>query len=169
MNIESNLKKNFTAIYDEALGVAKNRSKIIKNKKINKLSYLELTIIIFIIILVISIIIAFCNYLISYILIFIDLIYLITSITKILIIYTWLKEDNFIVSSKITKEGIINNSYYDIKMTFKWDKITAVVIKKYSITILTDTPIYFIFNIDDKDILLKEIKKHKKDILIIEK
>ena len=163
------LKKNFTAIYDEALGVAKNRSKIIKNKKINKLSYLELTIIIFIIILVISIIIAFCNYLISYILIFIDLIYLITSITKILIIYTWLKEDNFIVSSKITKEGIINNSYYDIKMTFKWDKITAVVIKKYSITILTDTPIYFIFNIDDKDILLKEIKKHKKDILIIEK
>ena len=53
-------------------------------------------------------------------------------------------------------------------MIFNWDKIKAVVIKKYSVTILTDTNVYFYFDIKLKEDIIKCIKKYGSKTLIIE-
>ena len=46
-------------------------------------------------------------------------------------------------------------------MIFSWDKIKGFVVGKYTVTILTDTPIYFYFNISKKDEILKAIEKYE--------
>lgn len=75
-----------------------------------------------------------------------------------------LKKDTFFFD----EEEIRNNSYMVIEMLFCWDKIKYIVVKKYSVIVLTDTPVFFFLNNDVKDELIKEIKKYKKDIEVIE-
>ena len=47
-------------------------------------------------------------------------------------------------------------------------KILGVVVKKNTVTILTDTGIYFFFFFEEKEAILKAIRKYHKNILIIE-
>ena len=56
-----------------------------------------------------------------------------------------------------------------IKMTFNWDKVLGVVIGKYTVTILTDTPCYFYFKIDDKRKIIKVLEKYGEEDKIIRK
>ena len=56
----------------------------------------------------------------------------------------------------------------DIEILFKWNRIAGVVIKEYSVTILTKGSVYFFFDIKEKDKILKAIKKYNKDILVIQ-
>lgn len=67
----------------------------------------------------------------------------------------------------IDENGITDESYYGIKMILKWEKITGVVIGKHTITILTDTPVYFYFDIAKKEDVIKAIDKYgNKDLII---
>ena len=68
----------------------------------------------------------------------------------------------------IDKNGITDESYYGIKMIFNWSKIKGVVIGKRAITILTDTHIYFYFDISKKSEVIKAIEKYGNSDLIIE-
>ena len=83
------------------------------------------------------------------------------------IIYQVRKKEHFTNVVKIDKNGITDESYYGIKMVFSWDKISALVVGKHTVTVLTDSPIYFYFNISEKDEVLKAIDKYEeKDKLV---
>lgn len=169
MRIESNLSNNFFALFDESLSIAKNKRRILKKNKVNKLSYFQFVLLVYIILVILSFIIMFTNlYYLSFIPMFIATIYLVLSLVRVYIIYSNKKEDNFISSVIMNKNGITDESYYGIKMIFNWNKIKAIVIKKYAITILTDTPVYFVFDKSVKDDIIKIVNKYNKDISIIE-
>ena len=164
MKIETNLNNNFFKIYDESRSVAIHRKEIIKNKKANALTFSTEVLLVFTIILLISLIIK------KYGIIFMTLsfIYLMTNIIRFISSYKFRKKQNFKNEIIIDEKGITDlSSFKNVEILFKWAKIKAIVIKKYSVTLLMDSNIYFYFDIKEKEKIIKEVKKYKKDILII--
>lgn len=164
MKIETNLNNNFFKIYDESRSVAIHRKEIIKNKKANALTFSTEVLLIFTSILLISLIIK------KYGIIFMTLsfIYLMTNIIRFISSYKFRKKQNFKNEIIIDEKGITDlSSFKNVEILFKWKKIKAIVIKKYSVTLLMDSNIYFYFDIKEKEKIIKEVKKYKKDILII--
>ena len=164
MKIETNLNNNFFKIYDESRSVAIHRKEIIKNKKANALTFSTEVLLVFTIILLISLIIK------KYGIIFMTLsfIYLMTNIIRFISSYKFRKKQNFKNEIIIDEKGITDlSSFKNVEILFKWAKIKAIVIKKYSVTLLMDSKIYFYFDIKEKEKIIKEVKKYKKDILII--
>ena len=45
-------------------------------------------------------------------------------------------------------------------MIFSFDKIKCIVVGKYTVTILTDTPVYFYFDISKKEDIIEAIEKY---------
>lgn len=103
----------------------------------------------------------------SGILFFITILYLILNFLFLLPSYFYRKKHNFKSSIIVTEKGIIDNSFYGIEMTFYWEKVKAIVIKKHSVIILTDTPVYFYFEKSKEKELVDAITNYKKDIVII--
>lgn len=164
MKIETKLNNNFFKIYDEARSVATHRKEIIKSQKANKLSYSEEVLLVFATIILISMILK--TYKIE--LIILDILYLIINIVRFISSYKFRKKQNFKNKIVIDEKGITDiSSFKNVEILFKWDKIKAAVIKKNSLTILMDSNIYFYFDIKEKDTIIKEIKKYKKDMPII--
>lgn len=164
MKIETKLNNNFSKIYDESRSVAIHRKEIIKTKKANALSFSTEVLLVFTIILLISLIVKEFKT----IFIILDIIYLMTNIIRFISSYKFRKKQNFKNEIMIDEKGITDlSSFKNVEILFKWTKIKAIVIKKYSITLLMDSNIYFYFDIKEKDKIIKEVKKYKKDILII--
>ena len=174
MKIKCDLSKNYLAIYNEILNVARHRKQIIKKGRANKLNFLPHLLLNFFFWFILATIIYFltkpcgsCSTLFFSLIMFFDLIYLVLELIRFTAIRYYRHTKCFKGECILDEDGLTNDSYYDIKITFKWSKIKAVVIKKYSVTILTDTPFYFYFDIDCKDNILKCVKKYSKDTLII--
>lgn len=164
MKIETNLNNNFFKIYDESRSVAIHRKEIIKNKKANALTYSTEVLLVFTSILLISLIVKNCKI----IFMTLGIIYLITNIIRFISSYKFRKKQNFKNEIIIDEKGITDlSSFKNVEILFKWAKIKAIVIKKYSVTLLMDSNIYFYFDIKEKEKIIKEVKKYKKDILII--
>lgn len=164
MKIETNLNNNFLKIYDESRSVAIHRKEIIKNKKANALTFSTEVLLIFTSILLISLIVKNCKI----IFMTLGIIYLITNIIRFISSYKFRKKQNFKNEIIIDEKGITDlSSFKNVEILFKWAKIKAIVIKKYSVTLLMDSNIYFYFDIKEKEKIIKEVKKYKKDILII--
>ena len=164
MKIETNLNNNFFKIYDESRSVAIHRKEIIKNKKANALTFSTEVLLVFTIILLISLIIKKNG------IVFMTLsfIYLMTNIIRFISSYKFRKKQNFKNEIIIDEKGINDlSSFKNVEILFKWAKIKAIVIKKYSVTLLMDSNIYFYFDIKEKEKIIKEVKKYKKDIPII--
>ena len=163
--------KNYFKCYDEARGVAMNKKYILKNKKLNLFSYTDYMYLIFGILFFLSIIFIlskdFDIFMLGILLMIVDILFLFGVFISTYIMYNFCRKRKMPLKVLIDKNGITNSSYYDIKMIFKWEKILGIVVKKNSITILTDTPIYFYFDKSCEKKLIKEIKKYKKDITII--
>lgn len=166
MKIETDIKDNFFAHFDEARGIAIHKSKIIKKRKVKCLSYMQGQVLTVIFLLVAAILLSMLCCKINYIFIpvcilllsaFLYLIYIILTIVGI---YIFRIKQNFKNTITLNKEGITDKSFYGIKILFDWSKITAVVVGKYTVTILTDTPVYFYFDISKKDKILNAIKKY---------
>lgn len=171
MKIESNVGNNYFKIYSESHGVAINKNKILKAKKSKCLNYFQMILIIFLSILILSILLILLNncYTLSLSILFItfNIVFISLSLLQIISTYFYRKSKKFNNSIIIDKEGITDNSFQGIKMVFSWDKIKGVVIKKYSITILTDTRCYFYFDISNKDDIIKSVNKYgSKDLII---
>lgn len=97
----------------------------------------------------------------------ISFIYLTYTIIDIIEIYNIRKKQQFSNMILIDKDGITDESYYGIKMMFKWEKITGIVIGKHTVTVLTDTPVYFYFEISKKDDIIKAVEEYGNKNLII--
>ena len=164
MKIETNLNNNFFKIYDESRSVAIHRKEIIKNKKANALTFSTEVLLVFTIILLISLIIKKNGILFMTL----SFIYLMTNIIRFISSYKFRKKQNLKNEIIIDEKGITDlSSFKNVEILFKWAKIKAIVIKKYSVTLLMDSNIYFYFDIKEKEKIIKEVKKYKKDILII--
>ncbi len=169
MKIKCDLSKNYFKIYNEAKTVARNKRIILQKHKIPNLSYGMETIFLSTLLLFVSLMFFLNQYLImGIILLILDIGYVLYLILKYLIIYKMSQKVNFESTIILDKEGLTYSSFYDIKMIFKWSKIKAIVIQKYSITILTDTPIYFYLNKECLDDVLKEANKHGSKMLVLE-
>lgn len=168
MKIKSDISKNFLSIYDEARGVAQNRHKILKKQKVNNVTYLERVLFIFCVILLIGIYDIKLCLPVGYLLILAGTIYLVIEILRTYYNYIFRKNREFKSEIIINEQGIIDvSSFENVEILFKWETIKAIVIRKYSLTILTNSPVYFYFDIKDKNKISKAIKKYKKDIVII--
>lgn len=172
MQITSNLSKHFFHAYSEAKGVALHRSDIIKNKRANAFSYFQLAIMLFFLFFFFSITLlyvgGFCYWFVATVIVFFAFAFLAYTVIRYAATYDYAKKNKFKNTLTITEEGITDESFYGIKIFLNWSKVKAIVIKKYTVTILTDTPCYFYFEKAKKDKVVAEIQKHNKNILIIE-
>lgn len=169
MKIKSNMKNSFFKNYNEAKGIALSKKKILKNNT-NKvptyLTYILITIILLCSITILSYHLDKTKtigtlYLITLI------IYIFYVISRTIWSYKFRKKQDYQNIIILDEEGLTDKSFYGIKITFTWDKIKAFVIKKYTITVLTDTNLYFFFDIKEKEEILKAIEKYHNSAIII--
>ena len=170
MKIESNMNNTYLKHYNVAKGIAVNKKKVLK-KKTNKVpSYLIsaiITISLLVIFFILFIIIDKSRIFTITFLLFI-IVYILYAISRTIWSYNFKKKNNFINEILINEEGITDKSFYDIKINLNWSKIKALVIKKNTLTFLTDTSLYFFFDIKEKETIIKAINKYNKDLPIIE-
>ena len=167
MEIKTNLKKDYFKYFNEALGVATSRKRILKKRKANKLNYYEKILLILCFVIFISIILLLNNYFLASLILFLLSVFtLILNIISYLIRHNYEKKINYQNTIIINDQGITDN-YLDIIITFTWKRIKALVVKKNTLVILTDTYIYFYFSIKDKEKVFQAINKYQKDLLII--
>ncbi len=172
MEINCYINKGFFKCYSEAKGVALNKYTILKKKKTDCMNYFISVLLIFVFLIILGLLFLtisnnICNYYLMSIIVLIAFVYLIFNFIKALSMYQINKKRKIRKSIILNEEGITYISVFDIKVGIDWSKIKAIVIKKYSITILTDTPCFFYLSIKQKDNLLKALNKYNKNELII--
>lgn len=170
MKITFDKNKSYFRSFDESRGVAMNKKYVLKHKKTNVFSYTDYMFCIILLSFCLGVIVFYINtpykFVLSSFFIFFGFLFLSISAMSTYYMCHYRRKASQL-EILFDKEGITNCSYYGIKMMFSWDKIEAIVIKKHSATILTDTPVYFYFDKEQEEELLKIVKKYKKDILII--
>lgn len=170
MKIECTIE-NYFKTYNEAKGVVLSKKKILKSKSPKCLNYLTRYIIVILLIIVLAVLIPFttniCLISLIYILILLEVITISLAITNYVTLYLYRKKRNFKSIITLNKEGLTDTSFQGIKMIFSWDKIKGIVIKKYSITILTDTSCFFYLDIRNKKEIEKALDKYASKALII--
>lgn len=170
MKIECTIE-NYFKTYNEAKGVVLSKKKILKSKSPKCLNYLTRNIIVILLIIVLAVLIPFttniCLISLIYILILLEVITISLAITNYVTLYLYRKKRNFKSIITLNKEGLTDTSFQGIKMIFSWDKIKGIVIKKYSITILTDTTCFFYLDIRNKKEIEKALDKYASKALII--
>ncbi len=171
MKITFDPNKSYFKCFDESRGVAMNKKYVLKNKKANVFTYTDYMFCIILLSFCLGAVCLFMNnhykFALSASFVFFGLLFLSVSLISTYYMCHYRRKSSQL-EILFDKEGITNCSYYGIKMMFSWDKIEAIVLKKNSATILTDTPVYFYFDKEQEEKLLKIVKKYKKDILIIE-
>ncbi len=172
MKIKSNLKKNYRHCINEALGTNINKKYILKTNNNTSYTYEEHFILIFIIILSISTILLLLKLPFSLELcsigFFCAFMYIITNIIYFTLARIEMKKRNYKNEIIIDKEGITDSSYKGLNITVEWNKISAIVLRKHTLIILTKTPCFFYFDISKYKDIIKQCQKYKENIKIID-
>ncbi len=170
MEIKSNMKKTYLRNYNEAKGIAVNKKRVLKHKTNKVPTYLTSVIITITLLLLCTIIFSIIDTsnIFKYYFLISLIIYITYSIIRT-ISSILLKKNQIDLINTITidEEGITDKSFFKIKINISWDKIPAIVIKKHTVTFLTDTQLFFFFDINHKDEIIKLVKKYSKNTLII--
>ena len=171
MEIKSNMKKTYLRNYNEAKGIVVNKKRVLKHKTNKVPTYLTSALITITLLSICTILFSLIDS--SNIFKTIFLVLLITYISYSIIrtigsILLKKNQIDLINTITIDENGITDKSFFKIKINLSWDKIKAVVVKKYTVTFITDTQLYFFFDIKDKEEILKQVKKYSKETLIIE-
>ena len=177
MRIKYDMNNNYFKCYNESQGIIAKRDDIIRNPKIKLHGYIERGIIHLLLMAILLGFVAVASYLmtgsidvktmtlIASILIGLIVIYYI----MFLISYSVENKKNHSGSLEVDAEGIKDYSDTGMVIGFSWDNIKAVVIKKHTVNILTDSSIYIFIDIAYKDRLLLAIERYNQDLLIIDK
>ena len=172
MKIKSNLKNNYKNCLNEALGTNINKKYILKTKNNTSYTYEEHFILTFIIILSISTLLLLINipYRIELCTIgfFCAFMYILTNIVYFTLVKIEMKKRNYKNEIIIDKDGITDTSYKGINITIEWSKITAIVLRKHTVVLLTKTPYFFYFDISKYKDIIKLCQKYKENIKIID-
>ena len=148
MKLKSRLTKDFYKYFDEARGIAIQKRKVLKNKNSSCLTYTQIQLIVVAIMLTLGLVfmslgkVNYRGYIIGSVIFILTLAYIAICIVSVVGYYNFRKS----CSKKglvIDENGVTDESFYDIKLTFSWKKILGIVITKNTVTFLTDTPIYF--------------------------
>lgn len=174
VDIEYDLSDGYVIMYDEAFGVARKRKKLLKNPRTKTYTYLGVTtckLLLFVLINIICFMLykhyGYSSYICMFCVI-VSIFYLLLAINLVLfIIRVTVRKGKPKGSFKLSKEGLTDSTFSGIKILFEWSRIKMVVIKKYSIVILTDSPIYFFVNKEVEKKLIQGIKRFKSDIVIV--
>lgn len=171
MEIKSNMKTSYLKNYNEAKGIVVNKKRVLKYKTNKVPTYLTSALITIILLSIFLILFSIIDTSKIFKTIFLVLLILYISYSILRTIGSVLLKKNqidLINTIIIDDNGITDNLFYKIKITISWDKIPAVVVKKHTVTFLTDTSLFFFFDIKNKEELLKLVKKYSKNTLIIE-
>ncbi len=170
MSLKTNLKSCFFKCYNEAVGVNIHKNKILAHKKPNHLNLFSILLIVTSFVFLVSILLLLKGFIPGgCFLIFLDLVIIFSNLLNCLYRYFTYRKKNFQSTIIFDEEGLTDTSFMDIKMTFKWSKLKALVVKKHTLVILTDTPCYFYFNKELEPLLLKTLTKYCPNLLIIQK
>ncbi len=171
MKISCDISQNYFNCYSESKGVAVHRQSILKKKKPNRLNYYTEILIACLAILIISFLLTLTKdmfwWLFASLLALIDIIFLFIIIFNFLFVFTFRHKQKFKNTIILDDNGLTYTSVYNIKVNFAKEKLQALVIKKHTVTILTDTPCYFYFDINTKEKILEALKKYKYKTMII--
>lgn len=172
MKVKSNLKKNYKYCLNEALGTNINKKYILKTNNNTSYTYEEHFILIFIIILAISTILLLLKLPYSIELcsigFFCAFMYILTNIVYFTLVKIEMKKRNYKSEVIIDKDGITDTSRNGISVTVEWSKISAIVLRKHTVVLLTKTPYFFYFDISKYKDIIKLCEKYKKNIKIID-
>ena len=163
MKISTNISDNFLMYYDEARGIAIHKRKVLKNRNAKCLSYIQSKAIIFLTLLLLSLILILINgdlFICSLVFFLTAIIYFLIVFFRTISSYMFRKKQRFSNLIIIDEKGVTDESFYGITITIKWDKIKAIVVGKQTITVLTDTPVYFYFNIVNKEEIINYCLKY---------
>lgn len=167
MKIGSFMTKNMYKCYSEARGIAQNKRLVLRKKKAKTFTFLTTSIINTILLLIILLcVVLYFN--LSFLLLFLSLVPLVLSHIYIFFYLRKIKKRRKIFYNIFDKDGIHDDSFHGIKMLFTWKKVKAVVIGKYSIVILTDTPCYFYYGMDVKNDIIEAVELYSRKNKIIE-
>lgn len=157
---------NLYRCYNEARGIAQNKNSVLRRKSPNAVSFLQTSIINSCLLLIIVLcIVSYCK--LSYLYLFISLAPLVFDHIYVFFYLRRLRNNSKKFYNEFDEEGLHDESFYGIKMLFTWRKIQAIVIGKYSVVILTDTPCYFYYNIDKKDEILEAVERYSRKKRVI--
>ena len=170
MEIKTNMKKSYLRNYNEAKGIAVNKKRVLKHKTNKVPTYLSSVLITIILLFTCTILFSLIDSSNIFKNIFLTILITYTSYSILRTIWSvnFKKKQNYLNTIVIDENGITDSSFYNIKININWNKITAIVIKKYTITFITDTHLYFFFDISKKEEILEQVKKYSKENLVIE-
>lgn len=173
MQISCDFSKRFFTCLNEARGVVLDKKRILKTKNTKCLSYFERKLVAVVLLLLCSVLVvqigngSFQVFILSILFLLAAALHYIFAILMTLSFYGIKKKAKFKNSVLIDERGLSDVSYFGILMLFRWEKIQAVVIKKYTVVILTNTPCYFYFPIAKKKEIVTAMKKYGHEDLII--
>jgi len=166
MKIGSCLSKNIYKCYSEARGIAQNKRIVLKKRKSKTVTFLQTSIInSFLLLVIILCFVLYYN--LSFLFLLLSLLPLLFNHIYIFFYLRKVKNHRKFSFNVFDEEGIHDDSFYGIKMIFPWKKIKGIVVGKYSIVVLTDTPCYFYYGIDSKNDILKAVDLYSKKKKII--
>lgn len=175
MRIKYDMNNIYFKCYNEAQGIFANKKSILKHPKKRIKGYIETGLLLLMYSIIILLfwtldILTTGHDIVSNIviisLIMLDTI-LIMYFANFFIMYRIEKKKKHSGTLEINKNGITDFSDEGTTITVKFDDIEFIAIKKYTITMVLSIPFIFFINIEEKDKLLEEIQKYKKDILVI--
>lgn len=174
MRIDTEICENFVGCYDEARGMALGKRQILERESSKILSFMQRKLVVFGLWFVFGVLLSFFAEYSEAVLpivciIFVaSMVYVAANLLEIYKSYRAKKEARFIGHILIDKDGVTDEAHNGVKTSVEMDKILGVSIGKYTVTVLTDTPIYFFFPLSDKERVLKAFKKNNKKVRIIE-
>lgn len=174
--VKYDMSKNYFTCYNESQGIMGSKKKILRKKQLNIQGYLQQGILMIIYTLLISI----CSKVLWYLdneNLFVDFLDIIIAICIVLIVvyyvafliaYLFERKKTHKGELKITEDGITDISEEKVTVGLPWNEISALVVSKNTVTVVTKSPVYFFVNNDSKDKLIKAVKKYREDLEIIE-
>ena len=169
MKITSDMSKNFLKYYNEAAGINTSKRKILRTKNTRCLNYFTKLIIIYFSFIIFSLFLLINgNKEVFGLYVIILIIIIVLSLFRLIITIYYRKNNGLTKTVIIDEKGLTGEFFDGLTITFSWKKLKAVIIKKYTIVILTDRKVFFYFTINEKKEVLKAIQKYQPSFLIIE-
>ena len=177
MKIKYDMTDNYFKCYNESQGIMMAKDEILKNPKSKLYTYIEkgvINLLLIVLVLILSRILYYFDNS-NGITKILDIICLIS--TCLLVLYFFIFFTGYLVEKRrkhvgnleVDATGIKDLSDNGMIIGFSWDNIKAVVIKKHTVNIITDSSIYLFMNVRYKDRLLNAIERYNPTLPIIDK
>lgn len=157
----------FLACYNEANGVANSKNMILRRKSNKTISYFGMVLITFLLMCFLAVLCLYVDFYLAILVLFMSFLYLALTLFRFLGVLSFRQERDYKNTVKFDSKGISGEFFDGINITFSWERLKAVVIKKKTVVILTDMSIFFYFTIKEKEKILEAIDKYNKEMLVI--